>query len=162
MRLFLNAFSSLFLISSLTACDVSFSASPGGIKDLRKPAVNAELAPLPEGFLDFSRQSTKSFFHGGRDAVTDRLHPAMLEISDMKWAALEKLASDDADFTAIEYYGHAFGETEGIPFVVIQLKIPFEGGYNLVKTTMPTNEDCCRLAGLEVNLEKMKSFKLGK
>ena len=86
----------------------------------------------------------------------------MRGLSNVKWTALEKFAADNPDWSAMEYYGHGFGEEEGISFVVVQLKVPYENGYNLVKLTMPTEEDCCRLAGLEVNREMSKTFNLGK
>jgi len=142
------------------ACE--FSVTPGSIEDRHKPKVIEDLAPLPEGFLDFSVETTTLFFTQGRDGIQDRLHPAMQGLTGLNWTALEKFASDEADLTAIEYYGHGFGEEDDTQFVMIQLKVPFEGGYNIVKMYMPTNEDCCRLAGMEVNAERIKSFNLGK
>ena len=162
MRSFYLLIVSIIAALLMTACDISFSASPGGIEDQHKPKVIENLAPVPEGFLDFSVETTTLFFKQGRDGIQDRLHPAMQDITGLKWSALEKFASDKADLNAIEYYGHGFGEDNGIPLVVVQLKVPFDGGYNIVKAIMPTNETCCRLAGLEVNAQKVKSFKLGK
>ena len=153
--IFLLAFS-LFL----PACDVS--VTPGEIEDRHKPKVIENLAPMPDGYLNYAARTTKIFFEQGREGIQDRLHPAMESVTGVTWSMLEKFASDEADFEAVEYYGHGFGEEEGINFVVIQLKVPFEGGYNLVKVTLPVDEPCCRVAGLEVNAEVSKSFKLGK
>ena len=144
----------------LLACDVS--VTPGGIEDINKPKVIEDLAPMPEGYLEFAAQATRLFFEQGQEGIQERLHPAMEGLSKTKWAALEKFASDEADFEAAEYYGHGFGEQDGVKFVLIQLKIPYEGGYNLVKIYLPVDEPCCRVAGLEVNKQFVKSFKLGK
>ena len=158
MRLVLQ--NTLFLFSALCllACDVS--VTPGGIEDRHEPGVIEDLAPMPEGYLEFAAQTTKLFFDQGHEGIQGRLHPAMQGLSNVKWTALEKIASDKADFETAEYYGHGFGEEDGLDFVLIQFKIPFEGGYNIVKMIMPLDEPCCRVAGLEVNVEKIKSFKL--
>jgi len=150
----------LISVLGLAACDVSIT--PGGIEDRHAPKVIEGLEPLPEGVLDFAYESTVLFFGKGREGIQDRLHPAMENLTGVKWTMLEKFASDAADLESAEYYGHGFGEAEGIKFVVVQLKVPFEGGYNLVKLTMPLDEACCRVAGLEINSELIKSFKLGK
>lgn len=160
MRLVLrNSFLVIFSMG-LWACDVS--VTPGGIEDRHKPEVIEDLAPIPEGYLNFAARATKVFFEQGRKGIQDQLHPAMDGITSTKWSMLEKFAADNADFESMEYYGHGFGEEEGVNFVVIQLKVPFENGYNLVKLTLPLDEPCCRVAGLEVNAETVKSFKLGK
>jgi len=150
----------LLLCVCLVACNVS--VTPGGIEDRHAPKVIENLQPMPEGYLDFASQTTVLFFTKGREGIQDRLHPAMENLSDSKWGMLEKFASDAPNFEAAEYYGHGFGEDQGLDLIVIQLKVPFEGGFNLVKLTMPVKETCCLLAGLEVNAEYIKNFKLGK
>lgn len=149
------------LILLLSACDVNLSVTPGGIEDVDKPKVIEGLAPLPEGYYDFALESAQLFFEGGRDSVEARLHPALAGETGVTWALLEKLASDTADFGSAEYYGHGFGEDEGLDLTVVQLKVPFEGGYNLVKVVMASDEACCRLAGLNVEAKMLKTFKLG-
>lgn len=160
MRFVLQSLLILILPLTLSACDVS--VTPGGIDDQDKPKIIEDLAPMPEGYLNFAAQTTRIFFEQGREGLQDRLHPAMKDITGVKWSMMEKFASDEPDFESAEYYGHGFGEEAGIEFVVIQLKVPFEGGYNLVKLTMPVDEPCCRVAGMEVNAQAVKSFKLGK
>lgn len=137
------------------------NVTPGGIEDMDAPKVVEDLAPIPEGYLDFAANTTYLFFTKGREGIQDRLHPAMENISGLKWSTLEKLASDKADFDSAEYYGHGFGEEDGLEYVMIQFKIPFKDGYNLVKVIIPTQDECCRVAGFHVDAKTLKTFKLG-
>ena len=159
MRRFLSKLAWIPICFGLVACE--FSVSPSG-EESDAPKVIEDLAPMPEGYLDFAANSTYLFFTDGREAIQDRLHPAMAELSSLKWSALEKFASDTADFDAAKYYGHGFFEEEGVEIIFIQLKIPFENGYNLVRVMMPLNEECCRIAGVQIDAEMEKSFAIGK
>jgi len=144
----------------LAACDIS--VTPGGIEDSDAPKVIEDLAPMPDGYLDFAAKSTFLFFTEGREGIKDRLHPAMDGVTGLQWSALEKFASDKADFDSAEYYGHGFGEADDLDVITIQIKVPFDNGYNLVQVIMPVDEDCCRIAGFSVDAKAFKTFKLGK
>ncbi len=153
-----------FLFSGLllSGCDINFGYSPGSLEDMDRPKVIEGLAPLPEGYYDYALETTKLFFVGGREAISDRLHPVLDAEPDRIWKLLDTYASDKAEFDKAEYFGHGFGEDKGIQFTVVQIKVPFEGGYNLVQMTMPSNEECCRLAGINVEAKMIKSFSLSK
>lgn len=162
MRPFFPKLFYLFICLCLAACSVD--VSPGASEDNDAPKAMEDLAPMPEGYLDFAANSTYLFFKHGRAGIQDRLHPAMHGITGLKWATLEKLASDKADFDAAEYYGHGFDETiEGdVEVIIIQIKVPYDGGYNLVRVIMPLNEECCRIGGFEVEAKAKKTLlKLG-
>lgn len=162
MYKFLNFIYLLPLCLILTACNFSVSSSPGSLEDKHRLTVEGNLDPLPAGYYDFALETSQMFFLGGKDAVSDRLHSALESEKDLLWRSLGVFASDSADFSEAEYFGHGFGQAEGQYFVVIHIKVPNNSGYNVVKATMPYQDVCCQLAGLDIVSEKIKSFKLKK
>lgn len=146
----LFALLSLPVVLALSACGENSQIS---LADSQQPtaAVSAEgPPPLSPKVYDFAVAGTQLFFLEGRKGVESRFHPALEGVSDNKWAFLEGVASDGANLRAITYSDHAYGEYDGLAFVVVELKVPFEGGHNLVKMIVPQDEPCCRLVGIDV------------
>ncbi len=127
------------------------SVSEQAIED--KPDMMEDLQPLSPKIYDFVHASTQLFFIEGHSAIKSSFHPVLRGISKEDWKVIESHASAKADLRAIEYYGHGFGEDDGFKFIVIQLKVPFENGYNLVKIVVPDEEGCCRLAGINIEVK---------
>ena len=151
MRHFISSALYLIMCLSFAGCEDSSAILPSKVAQAETSNVTQGLPPLSPKFYEFAVGGTQLFFLEGRDAIKDHFHPSLQGVSDNRWTFLKGVASETADLRAIEYYGHAYGEHDGFHFVVVQLKVPIENGYNLVKVIMPSNEPCCRLAGLDIN-----------
>ncbi|GGX64037.1 hypothetical protein GCM10011309_12610 [Litorimonas cladophorae] len=146
----LSLLASLPVVITLSTCGEDSEISYAGSQEPLAPKLVEGPPPLSPQVYDFAVAGTQLFFLEGRKGIESRFHPALQGVSDNKWSFLEGVASDGANLREITYSDHAYGEHDGMRFVVIELKVPYEGGHNLVKMVVPQDEPCCRLVGIDV------------
>jgi hypothetical protein len=139
MRMFriLFAILSLPVALALSACGENSKISLADSQQLTVPKLAEGPPPLSPKIYEFAVAGAQLFYLEGRQGIESHFHPALKGVSDNKWAFLEGLAAENASLRAIAYSNHANGEHDGLRFVVVELKAPFEGGHNLVKMVVP-------------------------